>query len=131
MKRAFYRNPLHAAVMAQEFGMRFQIHHSSRGKDYGYLDVTALLRFENDDFGSTTFLEATDGTNDYTFDASWTGNLYVHDESMGLLEPKIGDLMRGSNNMVAIYVTFEMNPKPSAHIVQRDGKPFFAPEWEG
>lgn len=102
--RYFYTDPLAAAWMAKHFGMRF------------YCDTFEPFEYE--------------GANDILQDMGEDEKACVHPDSLHLLEPQVGDLMRGSNNTAAMYFTGEVEPKPTAHIVQRNGKPFHWPERE-
>jgi hypothetical protein len=101
--RYYYDDPLAAAWMADKFGMVF--------RHYTYL-VTGFCNIYDGDpapFGTV---------------------FYIHPDSLDLLEPMVGDLMRGSNNKAAMYYMGDTQPKPTAHIVQRNGLAFMWPREE-
>lgn len=53
---------------------------------------------------------------------------FVDSDSLCLLEPQIGDLIRGHNNKAAMYFMGDTKPSDGVHIVQRGGIPFMWPD---
>lgn len=125
-KRAFYRCPIKAAYMAKYHGIHF------------------------DDCDS--FRSACEAVGDDAADMSVEGAFYLHPDSMGLLEPQVGDRLLvtredGSQDVFNIQdegwgLTIQLGwppihlscphrfPKLTRTIIQRNGQSFIWPEWE-
>ena len=128
-KRFFYTDPLAAAWMAQQFGMRF--------------DDDALLRLDKigDRYNPSASIVcspeelAKSCANDYVFKA------YVHPDSLTLLELQVGDLVT-IQDITSIYTKedFELDQQAENEglkddfspykIILRNGIPFMWPESE-
>ena len=109
----FYRDPLAAAWMAKHFGMRF-LHLKWNELDFQFLPIRK------------------DADPD-------TSNLYIHPDSLPLLEPALGDLALhavphddlGAVLEYGLYVHKEAQAHLKiVQIIQRDSKPFHWPESE-
>jgi hypothetical protein len=104
VKRAYYTDPLAAAWMAKHFGMRFQ-----RQIDWGepFIDITLCdildSIYESDPYRS-----------------------YIHPDSLHLLESDPATDL----TLYGIADVIEMRRPWANRILQRDGKPFFWPEFE-
>ncbi|WP_435008059.1 hypothetical protein P12x_005328 [Tundrisphaera lichenicola] len=126
--RYFYTDPLAAAWMAKHFGMKLLVDKDDEG---GLVDAGARF-IDCDD----TFREL------WQHDFSYLGKLYVHPDSVGLLEPHVGDLCRmqwldgsisvreweASDDLTDAALERDVRVKPE--IIQRNGKPFHWPEVE-
>ena len=118
-KRYFYTEPLAAAWMAKQFGMRFV--------DKSCLPVSA------------------DPAMWYMAERHYlAGSLFIHPDSLHLLEPQRGDLIHANISSPHImtmaphcgYVTWGecVDPRTQYYdckIIQRNGLSFFWPEWAG
>jgi hypothetical protein len=121
MTRRFLQDPLAAAWMAKHFGMRFKCL-----KDVidGLDGDRALLVLPQ-----------------FVTDCRKSQRLFIHPDSLHLLEPQVGDLLRGDEHTIPTirYVdepdTETMGAAASLmrrgfKIIQRNGKPFHWPESE-
>lgn len=114
MKRYYYTDPLAAAWMAKHFGMVFDRWTEGLGKWTGRLS------------GSDTLQDFEDCT-----------QLFIHPDSLHLLEPRAGDLVQwlihdGQGGYIpgaGVYGYFCGKGKVE-RIVERDGKQLFWPEVE-
>jgi hypothetical protein len=124
MKR-FYTDPLAAAWMAKHFGMRF------------CPDEDGI------EFNAYEFHLSEKG-----FEGEWNMDaiLYIHPDSLHLLEPQVGDWGRGpyagevigiSESLITIHVPERHNgkshfcqPRSEFKVTSRNGSPFMWPESE-
>lgn len=117
MKRYFYTDPLAAAWMAKHHGMRFDLPRQSGGSPWDLLIEVCVHRETG----------AIDG-------GSALPPIYIHPDSLRLLEPIDGDVIdcRDCANNVGCgfqdYIS-KVN-EPLGQMILRDGKPFFWPESE-
>ncbi|MGE4047220.1 MAG: hypothetical protein AB7F35_20320 [Acetobacteraceae bacterium] len=94
MTRWFYDDPLAAKIMMRDFGMRFQIHLSYLGEDYGMLDVETLYDLD-ETWSQFIYIEATSPEHDdFAFGHDEPKRLFIHPESVSLLVPQVGDLVQ-------------------------------------
>jgi len=149
-KRYFYDCPLKAAYMKKHHGMKLQVHHSFENEDYGFLDVIGIYEYD-EAWGDIEYIQAIKqnegyGEQSFQFDPDCGKVFYIHPDSVPLLEPQMGDVIKqwGSLAGVPIYDIGERNGNPvyfmpdssynyfesMEKIIQRDGKPFFWPERE-
>lgn len=120
--RYFYRDPLHAAVMAQDFGMKFILEQD--GKIYGMPDAGFICHeFMQGKLEGAKF--------------------YLTEDSLHLLQPQVGDRWINSQKVcylvsAAWYGKYQLKRMTSSYersgvmpkIIQRQGNPFYWPELE-
>lgn len=123
-EKYFYTDPLAAAWMAKHFGMKLL-----SGTDlHGLVDAGARF-IDCDD----TFREL------WQHDFSYLGNLYIHPDSLPLLESRLGDVLYTRINSGAVSVEEFLSDERASQtgpylisrggrIIQRNGIPFFWPE---
>jgi hypothetical protein len=133
MTRYYYTNPVAAVWMAEQYGMRFaswcNIKNDWRKDTKGKLNEWDL-----------NVIQCNIGS---PIESIKRGLLYyTHPESMDILKPQVGDMVRGRiNPNRAITVTSRPGHSRGKvhintlaervnHIIQRDGKPFHWPEVE-
>jgi len=116
--KLFYTDPLAAAIMARDFGVKIQ----------GYYNVTKnlgdVLSWEN------------------IMESRHFPKYYVHEDSYHIFEPQDGDLGVDIKGNYAEYILDEDDElywasiddelfrQTTAKTIQRDSKPFFNPERE-
>ena len=139
LRRAYYTCPLQAAYMAKEFGVKSRIH------KYGdkFWDAGGEERFE---YSDDPELIVDLWIEDYPEERG------IHPDSMAVFEPMVGDLVTGTARYMdnksdfcsGVYNTAadvgwqieEFNGRvfgrdvSNLRIIQRQGKPFFWPQWE-
>ncbi len=101
MTRLYYTNPLYAAIMAMEHGVKF---------DDGDSLKSALEACYSAGSGPTSI------------------PFYVHPDSYGVFEPREGDLAQDERDIVGYYTGG--TDYPIKEIIRRADKPFIMPERE-
>lgn len=117
MSKLYYTDPLAAAYMAREFGVKLQAHYNvtqNLGDALTYDEIVLMLDFER---------------------------FYIHPDSYHIFEPRAGDVMiteiPGTSSVEVVSSDIRAREfidhlveKRGAKIIQRQGKPFFWPERE-
>ena len=128
MTQYYYRNPLAAAWMGSEFGMRFR---NEKGLEIRFCD-TALPRKCPAEEANLMGLKG-------TFMDCWipcydTKAFYIHPASMQLLKPQVGDLVTAGHGSFWHWrgdeIGHEGNRIGIRQIHQRNGMPFHWPEFK-
>lgn len=134
--RYFYTDPLAAAWMAKHFGMKFYI------KIYGALQKDFNDKYSEISDWENIMEEPLNGWGDYTY--------IVHPDSLHLLEPQVGDLVKHGDDFPVIVQSnedynevYSRNMESTVHycaledfegdkyeIIQRNGISFMWPEVE-
>lgn len=125
----FYTNPLAAAWMHTEFGIEFRgIHH-----------IYANHFYPDDEISAQSLGDLIES---YMLDTISDSKVYLHPDSLRLLDPILGDVIQckrsgeveSVNNDypgdTPVDVAREMVRNGYFRIIQREGKPFFWPETE-
>ncbi len=111
MKRYFYREPLDSAYMMKIHGMKFACAHK---KDSCY-SLSSLLAMGAGIFNTRP-----------------PGKIFIHPESLHLLEPQVGDLLNSGEvirNSIAVATLNDLE-RCGVRIIQHNGIPFMWPETE-
>jgi hypothetical protein len=143
MKRYFYTDPLAAAWMAKHFGMKlYRIITQDMVDEYGCGKAG-----EQFDWTDSSVMQDADTVGDLLFhlyDLDY-GCIYVHPDSLHLLQPQLLDLLFYAEQRVCLPVyEEEQKDKPSVDkcaakhdieagicvVMQRNGTPFMWPESE-
>lgn len=109
--RYFYTDPLAAAWMAKQFGMKFVLNYDEASTKTGiYCEIYSPLSHDDID------------------------KLYIHPDSVKLLEPKENDVVFFNSHNEDFYIKLD-NPiltdgVENAKIIQREGKSFMWPDLE-
>jgi hypothetical protein len=120
-KRFFYTDPLAAAWMAKHFGMKLVCLHRNEDDGVDADHVGTPYPFEHAILDAEMWEDAIRGT---------CRNIYVHPDSLPLLEPQIGDLITGRNRKVFMFHEGATTPTENARVAERNGIPFHSPESE-
>jgi hypothetical protein len=112
-KRYYYKDPITAAYMAKEFGVK----------------IDNLFFFDRGLFGCEIayngIINIQAGSNNSHV------KYYVHPESLDTLRPQEEDVCKGNGTEPEHFIYEDMSlPKMVKEIIWRDGKHFFAPEVE-
>jgi len=120
MSNLYYTNPLHAAIMVQDFGVNLH----TGGGDEWLIRFTALGSLQ-------VIIEKTCGFQD---------KLYVHPDSADIFKPMVGDLITAQYKLDCGHGDFKyeelverlpfldrLQHLESIEIILRDNKAFFTP----
>lgn len=129
-KKLYYTDPLAAAYMAREFGVRF----FDGTKD----DELKAIRYDNCIKWAYSSGIFPDGERVDSFSFYKGERFYIHPDSLSIFEPKVEDLMTEGKTIVEhVYKTIDKQVMSRGHlfyspykIIQRNNKPFFMPEEE-
>lgn len=115
MSKLYYTNPIVAAYMAEEFGVRF-INRENQELSIGEIQRDCHPKMSENDI------------------------YYIHPDSLDIFEPKEGDLISINDGISAALITHKEfilalianNDRFEAplQIIRRNNKPFFVPEIE-
>lgn len=141
MKRYFYTDPLAAAYMAKHFGMKLEARHTDEQMaEYDILESDRWFDWWDSCIvdGWEHEIETVSDAVAYIKDAS--SKIYVHPDSLHLLEPKVGDLILEPEKDTGARIelssayhwnkSFDWEQRQPAKIIQRNGLPFMWPEQE-
>lgn len=123
-KKLYYTDPLAAAYMAREFGVKLQ----------GILNekIVNIHQTNPDDAEFWT-----EGSEEVEPDGSESVNsylgkqFYIHPDSYHIFEPQVGDLLQNEDGAFMQFLGASGGLKILyAKVIQRNNKPFFTPELE-
>lgn len=111
----YYTNPLHAALMAEQYGMKFF--------------KADIFKWREKKMSTRALDEAIN-----------EGRFYIHPDSYPLLEPQVGDIILDDESEPRVIAQIRNDKvlwhedegwgwcyKSNAEIIQRDGLPFISP----
>ncbi|QDP62904.1 MAG: hypothetical protein Unbinned5081contig1002_9 [Prokaryotic dsDNA virus sp.] len=109
MTKLYYADPLSAAYMAREFGVKMYIEGSN-------VELNSWNDF---------FVEYGGGTID-----AFSDEFYVHPDSYHIFEPQVGDVFEDANHRILKKHKHTIAVIHPITIIQRNNRPFFWPESE-
>lgn len=128
MTRYYYTNPLHAALMAESFGVKYL----EKGLIDAFSGCCIRLRALPDGYLNNGRVKFEIEKHDKKF--------YIHPDSMGIFEPKDDDWVSHTTmvdyergiNTIEPYVCAKNDPNSERDykIISRNGLPFIMPERE-
>lgn len=129
MTRYFYIDPLAAAWMAKHFGMKFEngifFEEFLESTEWGTQPGRWIYR------GDQEFIEENKENQSHPI---WPNKVYIHPDSVKLLEPQIDDLVETTVDFCvdcgAEYGHYFKGHYPIKKIIQRNGIAFMWPEAE-
>lgn len=119
--KMYYTDPLRAALMAREFGVKFNFEEMRQDYESGGLKAKRSLKKIK---SWKTIIEI----------GKHCDKFYIHPDSLALFEPREGDMIieYDDNEIRQCFLRLNSEQTPAApyKIIQRDNKAFFMPEVE-